>query len=350
MVVQKLLSFVNKRKITWIIALFVVVLLVGWNKFGQQTKKAVKEVTHTVKRETIKQTLTVTGKLDAKEKITLRFQSSGLLALVGVKEGDVVTKYQAIAGLDQAELQKNLQKYLNTYENERRDFDQTKDEYREPSQRYWGLTWDQRNDADRALQKAQFDLNSAVLDVELKNIALKYATLISPIAGVVTKVGSPIAGVNVTPTQAEFEIVNPDSIYLSVLPDQTEVSTITSSQSADIVFDAFPDTHIQGFVQSVAFTPKTGETSTVYEVDVRFPLDTIAKYRIGMTADATFTTAEKPDVLAIPIRFLKSENGKNYVMRKTIKGKEKQYVQIGIESDDMTEITGGLAEGDILYD
>jgi len=339
-----------KRKITWIIAFLVVVVLVGWNISGQQAKKSVKEVVHTVKKETIKQTLTITGKLDAKEKVMLRFQNSGLLSWVGVKEGDAVTKYQAIAGLDQQELQKTLQKYLNTYENERRDFDQTKDEYRQPAQGYWGLTWDQRNEADRALQKAQFDLNSSVLDVELKNIALKYATLISPIAGIVTKVGTPIAGVNITPTQAEFEVVNPESIYLSVLPDQTEVSTITASASTDIVFDAFPDVHIQGHVQSIAFTPKEGETSTVYEVDVRFPLEATMKYRVGMTADATFTLVEKPDVLAVPIRFIKSENGKNYVMKKTSSGKEKQYVQIGIESDDMTEITGGLAEGDILYD
>jgi RND family efflux transporter MFP subunit len=339
-----------KNKFTWVIAILVVVVLVGWYKIGQSAKKSVAETTYTVKKETVKQTLTVTGKLDAKEKITLRFQSSGLLAWVGVKEGDTVTKYQAIAGLDQQELQKTLQKYLYTYDKTRWDFEQTKDEYRAPAQNYWGLSVNQRNDIDRAFQQSQFDLSSAVLDVELKNIALRYATLTTPIAGIVTKVGTAIAGINITPIQAEFDIINPDSMYLSVLPDQTEVSTLTASQSVDIVFDAFPDTHIQGTVQSIAFTPKEGETSTVYEVDVRFPQEEMMKYRVGMTADATFTTAEKSDVLAIPIRFLKSENGKNYVMRKTGKGKEKQYVQIGIESDDMTEITGGLAEGDILYD
>lgn len=341
---------IMKKKLTWIIALLVVAILVGWNRFGHPTKKSTKETMHTVKKETIKQTLTVTGKLDAKEKITLRFQNSGLLSWIGVKEGDRVSRYQTIAGLDQTELQKTLQKYLNTYENERRDFEQTKDEYREPAQGYWGLTWDQRNDADRALQKAQFDLNSAVLDVELKNIALKYATLTTPISGIVTRVGSPIAGVNITPTQSEFEIVNPESLYLSVLPDQNEIADITASMSADIIFDSFPKEHVTGSIHSIAFTPKDGETSTVYEVDVRFPVASGLKYRIGMTADATFTLLEKEDVLAVPIRFVKSENGKTYVTRKTSKGKEKQYVQIGIESDDMTEITGGLAEGDILYD
>jgi len=91
MVVKKMKTFVNNRKIIFIVALLVVVLLVGWNKFGQQTKKTVKEVVHTVKKETIKQTLTITGVLDAKEKVTLRFQNSGLLAWVRVKEGDVVT-------------------------------------------------------------------------------------------------------------------------------------------------------------------------------------------------------------------------------------------------------------------
>jgi len=339
-----------KNKITWIITILIILVVVGWNKFGPSSKKATTETTHIVKKETIKQTLTVTGKLDAKEKITLRFQSSGLLSWVGVNEGDKVNKYQAIAGLDQQELQKTLEKYLYTYDKTRWDFEQTKDEYKSPAQNYWGLSENQRRDIDRAFQKSQFDLSSAVLDVELKSIALKYATLVSPIDGIVTKVGTPISGVNITPTQAEFDIVNPESMYLSVLPDQTEVSTITASQSADIVFDAFPDEHITGSVHSIALTPKEGETSTVYEVDVRFPIDSKFTYRIGMTADATFTLFERTDVLAIPIRFLKNESGKNYVMKKTRKGKEKQFVQLGIESDDMTEITGGLAEGDILYD
>jgi len=49
-----------KKKLTWIIALLVVAILVGWNRFGHPTKKSTKETMHTVKKETIKQTLTVT--------------------------------------------------------------------------------------------------------------------------------------------------------------------------------------------------------------------------------------------------------------------------------------------------
>ncbi len=338
-----------KNKIVWIIAAVILIGgLIGNSIIQTNKNKSAKATTHTVTRQTVKETLSIAGTIEAEEIATLRFQSSGLLAWVGVKEGDFVKKYQAIAGLDQQELQKTLQKYLYAYDKTRWDFEQTKDEYQAPAQNYYGLSVNQRSEIDRAFQKAQFDLNSSVLDVELKNIALKYATLTSPIDGVITRVGTPIAGVNVTPTQADFDVVNPATMYLSVLPDQTEVSKLTSSMSAQIIFDAYPDITIPGTITSIAFAPKAGEGSTVYEVKLNFPLD--ANYRLGMTADASFVVQEKKDVLAIPPSFLKTENGKSYVTRKVGNNKEKTFVVVGLEGDDAVEITSGLAEGDILYD
>jgi len=348
-----------RNKIVWFFLIGIAIGVLVW-KFiiiPQQeknisTSKNGKITTYTVNKNTIKETLTISGELEAEEKITLRFQSSGLISSIGVKKGDFVKKNQLIATLDQKEQKKNLEKYLNTYLDSRWDFEQTKDEYRQPAQNYWGLSWDQRNEIDRAFQKAQFDLNNSVLDVELKDILLKYAYLFSPIDGIITKVSAPVAGVNVTATQSEFEVINPNSIYFSLLPDQTEVTKLVASMSADIVFDSYPDEKIVGTVQTIDFIPKTGETNTVYEVKITYPLNdnTHTKYRIGMTGDATFTILEKPDVLTIPITFLKTEKDKKYVMKKTGNKKEKVYVDLGIESDQMVEITGGLAEGDVIYD
>ncbi len=348
-----------RNKIVWFFLIGLLIGVVVW-KFillPQQEKKASsskngKQTEYTIKRETIKETLTISGELDAEEKVTLRFQSSGLISWIGVKKGDAVKKNQLIASLDQKEAKKNLEKYLNTYLDSRWDFDQTKDEYRQPAQDYWGLSWDQRNAIDRALQQAQFDLNNAVLDVELKNILLQYANLYSPIDGIVTKVAAPVAGVHVTATQAEFEVINPNSLYFSLLPDQTEVTKLSSSMSADLVFDSYPDEKITGYIQDIAFIPKSGETNTVYEVKVTYPIndETHTKYRIGMTGDAIFTVLEKPNVLTVPFSFLKTEKDKKYVMKKTGTKKEKVYVDVGIESDEVVEITGGLAEGDVIYD
>jgi len=348
-----------RNKIVWFFLIGLCIGAVVW-KFiiiPQQEKTEVssknnKSTDYSIKKNTIKETLTISGELDAEEKITLRFQSSGLISWIGAKKGDVVKKNQLIATLDQKEAKKTLEKYLNTYLDSRWDFEQAKDEYRQPAQNYWGLSWDQRNEIDRALQQAQFDLNNAVLDVELKNILLKYTNLTSPIDGIITKVAVPVAGVYATAVQSEFEVTNPDSLYFSLLPDQTEVTKLTSSMSAEIVFDSYPDEKIIGTVGNIAFIPKSGETNTVYEVKISYPLnnDNHTKYRIGMTGDATFTILEKPDVLVVPLSFLKTEKDKKYVMKKTGNKKEKTYIDVGIESDQITEITGGLAEGDVIYD
>jgi len=330
--------------------------IVGYRYYAstkkQSSGKSTKANEHTVKQETLKQTLTISGKIEAEEKATVRFQSSGKIVWIGVKKGDTVKKYQALASQDKEELQKNLEKYLNTYLDSRWDFDQTKDEYRQPDQHYWGLSWDQRNAVDRALQQAQFDLNNSVLDVEIKNIALKSAVIYSPIDGIVTNIGSPYTGIYVTPTQAEFEIINPDTIYFSLLPDQNEVTELTASMAASIVMDAYPEEPVTGHVKDISFTPKSGETSTVYEVKIPFDPSTtsVTKYRLGMTGDATFTTLEKQGVLAVPPSFIKTEKENSYVIKKVGSKKEKVFVETGTETDDFVEITSGLAEGDVIYD
>jgi len=352
---KKILS----NKIIWFFIIGIILGAVVW-KFilvprqeattVNTSSKTKKQTQFTAKKDTIKETLIISGELDAEEKITLRFQSSGLISWIGVKVGDYVKKGQLIATLDQKELQKNLQKYLNTYMDERLDFDQTKDTWRDTP--YWGLDEHGRNELDRALQKAQYDLNSSVLDVELKDIALRYANLYAPIDGIVTAVDAPVAGVHVTATQAEFEIINPNSLYFSLLPDQTEVTKLSPGTSGEIIFDSYPDEKITGTIQTISFIPKSGETNTVYEVKIHYPLgdETHTKYRIGMTGDVTFSTNEKRDVLVVPISSVKTEKDKYYVSKKTKEKREKVYVETGIESEDMVEITGGLAEGDIVYD
>ena len=57
---------------------------------------AEKEAAYMVTKATLKNTLNLSGKIDASEKATLGFQTAGRLAWVGVKEGDYVKKGQGI--------------------------------------------------------------------------------------------------------------------------------------------------------------------------------------------------------------------------------------------------------------
>jgi len=343
-----------RKKIFWFLFILLILGFVAWkfilvpNKIIPNTSK--QEKTYTVRRDTLKETMTISGELAADDISTARFSASGLLSWIGVKKGDVVKKGQVIATLDKTELKKTLQKDLNTYEQTRRTFEDSKDQHYDTP--FWNLDEHHRNEVTRAYESVQFDLNNSVIDVELQNIALQYATLTAPISGVVTTIGAPFAGVQITPAQAAIEIINPDSLYFSLLPDQTEVTKLHASMSAELMFDSYEEEKIIGTITDIAFVPKAGETNTVYEVKIQYDLNdpTHTKYRVGMTGDAVFTTMEKQDILTIPITAVKTEKEKKYVMKKTKDKKEKVYVETGIESDEMVEITGGLAEGDVIYD
>lgn len=345
---KKIFGVIKKR---WYLIVVLVVVIIGgaYNKNTSSVKNAKEKVYH-VKKQTIQDTLSLSGEIDATEDVILRFQNSGRLAAVGVKEGDVVKKYQWIASLDQRELEKNLKKYLNSYASTRWDFDQTKDD--KNIKNIGGLTNDQRVAALRVLDKAQFDLNSAVLDVELREIALQYAHLYSPIEGIVVRVGSPYPGVNITPTQAEFEIVNPKTIYFSAEADQTDVVKLKNDMDGEISLDAYPESALKGVISSIAFIPKTGETGTVYGVKMSIGEDDNVnyKYRLGMTGDANFVLSERTGVVAVPTTFIKTENGKKVVTVLKNSNKIKQEITTGDTFDSSVEVTSGLMEGDTIYD
>ena len=74
-----------------------VILIIGtffFKNYRKSQAKREKKTTYKVKKQNLKETLTLSGEIDAEEKVTLRFQTSGRLAWVGVKEGDYVKKYQ----------------------------------------------------------------------------------------------------------------------------------------------------------------------------------------------------------------------------------------------------------------
>lgn len=319
--------------VSLIIGIFLIRYYISAKKPGAQSA--------IVKTGDIIQKLTLSGKIEAEEKVTLQFQAPGLLAYVGVKEGDLVNKYQTIASLDVRQTQKTLQKYLNTYLKTRLDFDQTKSD--SPDQALY------TDKIKRLVQKSQADLDNSVLDVEIQNLALELSTLITPIPGIVTKVQAPFPGVNITATGAQFEIVNPDSLFFSISADQTEVVKIKQEEKTEIILDSYPEEPLEGKITSIGFSPKQNETATVYEIKI--PLtqkDGKTKYKLGMTGDANFVLAKRENVLYLPVQFIKSDDKGSYVLLG--KNRKQTYIEIGIEQENRVEIKSGLSEGDLVYD
>ena len=192
--------FFNKKFI--IIAILILLVFGGSlyqinakNKSSDTTKYDEKtEEIISPKRQNISEELTLTGSVDAASKANLQFQTSGQLAWVGVKVGDKVKKYQSIASLNKEALKKQLQVDFNNYRSALASFDDTQDEYKTEKD---NLTL--TDDMKRILVRSQNTLDNSVINYELQELTLKYATLTSPINGVVTAVEQPNSGINVTP-------------------------------------------------------------------------------------------------------------------------------------------------------
>ncbi len=336
---------INFLKNRWYFLL--ILLLVGLIVFSSSKKnKANKEDGYVVKKQNLKETLTLSGEIDAQEKVILKFQTSGKLVWVGVKEGNYVKKYQAIASLDQRDIKNRLEKYLRAYSVTRSNFDQTKDDN-------WNKQYDlneaTRVRAQRILEQNQYNLEMAVLDVEYQNLALENANLWTPIEGVVTHIDVPIAGVNITPASATFEIVNPKTLYFSATVEQADVVKIKEGMMGKISLDSFADFEDQAKVFYISFSPKQGETGTVYQIKLDLSDKTKnLPIRLGMTGDVEFLLKEKNNVIALPSRFIKKDGQSEYVFVKENNKKIKKYIKVGEEIDGKVIIENGLRENDIV--
>ncbi len=340
------ISFLTLVKRFWYIALIIIAVIAYFVYQSQQNAATSDVQTYTVKRETLKNVLALSGKIDAEEKVSLHFQSGGRLAWVGVKVGDTVSQYQTLATLDQRQLQKNLEKYLNVYKRERLDFDGNLDTNGDGS---LGITQELRDATKRTYEQSQLDLNNSVLDVELQTISKEYSALYSPIDGIVTKVGAQAAGMNVSITDM-YEVINPETIYFAISADQTEVVDLKEGMKGTITLDAFPDTTFSGTISTISFVPNTNETGTVYEVKMLVTPNANSGYRLGMTGDVEFTLEEFPNVLVVPFEYVVDEEEKQYLYKDVNGKKEKVEVETGSEYEGLLEIKKGVSEGDVIYE
>lgn len=332
---------------------FFIIVILGLISFSIYKSKKIDNVKQetikktTIKRGTVNKTITISGEIKTDEKVELRFQTSGRLSWVGVKEGDYVKKYQTIATLDQRQLQNDLQKYLNSYEKTRYDFEQIKDDNKD---NVVALSQQIREKAERILKKNQLDLDSSVINVEIASLAKEYSNLWTPIEGIVTKINTPIAGTNITPAGAEFQIINPNTLYFSAQAEQTEIIDIQNGMKGELTLDAYPDNAVQGTISYIAFTPTSGESGTVYEIKIDFPKDDNKVIKLGMTGDAVFTLKEKYSVLYAPSAYIKNEGKKRYIYIMENDKKTKVYIKTGLEGDNRTEILDGVTENTLIYD
>lgn len=294
--------------------------------------------TQIVKKGEITESLSARGTVVSKTSVNLNFLSSGKLVFLGAKKGDHVDALQTIAVLDQRTLQKNLETSLRDYSLKRNTFDQTQNDNanRTPGQAL--------NDAmKRILQDNQYNLEKAILSVELQQLAKENSVLASPIAGIITRADVQTAGLNIT-AATTFTVTDPDNLVFKIDVDEADIGKIGIGKKITLVLDSYPDESLPLQISTIDFSSHTSDSGgNVYTVETAMPENINTKYRIGMTGDVEIIIDQKKDALFISLSSLDDNNN---VYIKTGDTYTKRKVTSGIKSDTEIEITDGLKEGE----
>ena len=367
----------NKKKIILIAALAAVA--VGgslWLFSGSSAKHKVTYVTATVNKGEISESVTATGTIEPVTEVEVGTQVSGIIDKIYVDYNSVVTKGQLIAEMDRVTLQSELASQRAAYNGAKAEYEYQQKNY----ERNKGLHEKQLisdTDYEQSLynyQKAKSSYESSQASLAKAERNLSYATITSPIDGVVisrdVEAGQTVASGFETPT---LFTIAADLTQMQVVADvdEADIGGVEEGQRATFTVDAYPNDVFEGVVTQIRLgdatsssSSSTSSSSTVvtYEVVISAHNPDL-KLKPRLTANITIYILDKKDVLSVPnkaLRFTPEEPliGKNDIV-KDCESEHKVWtregttftahpVETGISNGVSTEITSGISEGTVV--
>ena len=291
---------------------------------------------------TISTTISATGTLEPVDQVEVGTQVSGDIAKIYADFNSKVKKGQVIAELDKSKLKATLAQAEIAYRSAETDY-----KYKESTYNRVKKLSESNSASAVELETAEYNMNSAKLSVERSQnevnqarLNLSYATIKSPIDGVVLKraveVGQTVAASMSTPT---LFVIAKDLNQMKVMADvdEADIGQVKQGQRVTFSVDAFQNETFNGTVQEVRLNPTTTSNVVTYTVVISAE-NPEQKLLPGMTATCTIVTQEITDAIAIPVKALKFTPADGTPMAEPPKGMRPPH-----ESGDSSSVKEGLA-------
>lgn len=377
-----------KKKSIIIIAVVLVIALIVILNLSSHREKSVKVTMEKVKRTDLTSIISASGEIKPKKSVNISALIPGRIIKIGVKEGDEVkagdfllkldsTQYEAIAERDrafiqsaQAELIKadtTLEKNRGFYERQKNLFDNgliSKEQLEQAKM--------QLDLADASNRSVKFQIQQAQASLKSTLDNLSKTVFSSPIDGVITSLRieegeMAITGTMNNPGTVLMTIADLSVMEVEVEVDETDVVGVQLGQTSNVRVDAFPSQVFKGKVTEIGSSAlqKTAATTTESrDFKVVVTLDNPSKLlKPGLSASADIISAEKKQVLAVPISALvlkekksegqapaaegsKSRSGNEEEGVYAVETGRAKFVPVtkGIMGELMIEIASGLTE------
>jgi len=358
------------KKVLAAVAAAVAIAVIVWLFSGKKKTEHVSFVTEKAVVANIQNSITATGTIEPVTSVTVGTQVSGIVSRLYVDYNSTVKKGQVIAELDKT----NLISQLNAAKASLNSMQSTLDYQQANYNRYKNLyekglvSADEFEQANLSYVQAKNQVASAREEVQRAQTNLGYATITSPIDGVVlsksVEEGQTVASSFSTP---ELFVIAQDLTNMRVIADidEADIGGVLEGQRVSFTVDAFPDDSFEGHVTQVRQQATTESNVVTYEVVISAPNNDL-KLKPGLTANVTIFTLEKNGVLAVPAKALRfTPNEAILTEEQTIEDVEAPVkvwtkegnvfkahaVTVGTTNGMLTEITGGISEGtEVLTD
>lgn len=375
----------KSKKFLIFLAVVAVIAVIVLSNLQSKREKAIKVSVEKVSTDDLAAIISASGEVKPKKSVNISAQIPGRVVKIAVEEGQTVQEgdfllkleaiqYEANAERDRAfirSLNAELIKAEAYFKRDERNLDRQKN------------LWDKQLISREELEAAssEYDISNAGKDAIIYQIRQAQASLKSTLDNIEKTVyTSPIAGIiaSLQVEEGETALVgtmnNPGTVLMTIADlsvmevevevDETDVVALEIGHPAEVQVDAFPDRIVSGRVTEIGSSALAKITASEESRDFKVVItlvDPPSSLKPGLSASADIITAERKNVIAVPISALiiKEDSGGSSSRRggKQIEGlyvvgpdSRVTFTPIikGIMGELQVEITSGLEGGQTI--
>ncbi|MDX1952968.1 MAG: efflux RND transporter periplasmic adaptor subunit [Verrucomicrobiota bacterium] len=289
----------------------------------------------TPKRQTVAETLSLVGTINADEMVELRSETDGIVEEINFKEGQRVEKGNLLVRLDESKFAALVEEGEANFKLSQANYDRAKQLYN-----------------DKLISQQEFDQAASVYAVsraslELNKRQLRDARILAPFSGIVSARNiSP--GQVITKNSTLTWIIDMDPVKVEFNVPERFVSQLKVGQKIDVKVATFQDRTFSGTVFFVS--PFVNPTNRSAQVKAEIPNKEFL-LKPGMFANLDLTLTVRENSLVIPETSLAQvlDRDKAMVFVVDAQGNAQiRQVGLGIRLPGLVEIVSGVTENEVV--
>lgn len=300
----------------------------------------------TVRRQSLRHTLSLTGSLRALDQATVKSRVAGEVRDVLVREGEAVKEGQVLARMDTREYDARVEQARGALEAARGQLT-IATKARDNNQALMARGFISRNAFDNASSQyeiARANVESAQAALDLQKKSLNDTVIRAPITGVISS-RSVQPGERVPVDARLFDIVDLRKMEMEAGVPAGEIASVSVGQDVLTRIEGLAEP-VPGKVVRINPATQAGSRAILVYVQLENPE---AKLRAGMFGEGSLILQKKEGVLTVPQSAVQTDGGKTSVYA-IVDGKIAQRaVTLGLRGMDEQgpafEVLTGLAEG-----